>query len=52
MDQSARYADLSLDEDELLKAGGHILVAYTMTPMPGFGGYRLHKRSRLYGLRD
>ena len=39
MDQSARYADLSLDEDELLKAGGHILVAYTMTPMPGFGGY-------------
>ncbi len=39
MDQSARYADLSLDEDELLKGGGHILVAYTMTPMPGFGGY-------------
>ena len=39
MDQSARYADLSLDEDKLLADGGHILVAYTMTPMPGFGGY-------------
>lgn len=39
MDQSARYADLSLDEETLLKEGGHILVAYTMTPMPGFGGY-------------
>jgi ribulose-bisphosphate carboxylase large chain len=39
MDQSNRYADLSLDEDTLIKEGGHILVAYTMTPMPGFGGY-------------
>ena len=39
MDQSARYADLSLDEDTLIKEGKHILVAYTMTPMPGFGGY-------------
>jgi ribulose-bisphosphate carboxylase large chain len=39
MDQSARYADLSLDEDTLIKEGGHMLVAYTMTPMPGFGGY-------------
>lgn len=39
MDQSNRYADLSLDEDTLLAEGGHILVAYTMTPMPGFFGY-------------
>ena len=39
MDQSARYADLSLDEDKLIADGGHILVAYTMHPMPGFGGY-------------
>ena len=39
MDQSARYADLSLDEDTLVKEGKHMLVAYTMTPMPGFGGY-------------
>ncbi len=39
MDQSGRYADLSLDEDTLIKEGKHMLVAYTMTPMPGFGGY-------------
>ena len=39
MDQSNRYADLSLDEDTLLKEGNHILVAYTMTPMPGFTDY-------------
>ncbi|RDH85685.1 MAG: ribulose 1,5-bisphosphate carboxylase [endosymbiont of Galathealinum brachiosum] len=39
MDQSARYADLSLDEATLIADGGHMLVAYTMTPMPGFGGY-------------
>ncbi len=39
MDQSARYADLSLDEATLLAEGKHMLVAYTMTPMPGFGGY-------------
>ena len=39
MDQSARYSDLSLDEDKLIADGGHMLVAYTMHPMPGFGGY-------------
>ena len=39
MDQSNRYADLSLDEATLIKEGGHILVAYTMRPMPGFYGY-------------
>lgn len=39
MDQSARYADLSLDEATLIADGKHMLVAYTMTPMPGFGGY-------------
>ncbi len=30
MDQSNRYADLSLREDELLRGGAHILVAYKM----------------------
>ncbi|MFV0462514.1 MAG: ribulose-bisphosphate carboxylase [Nostocoides sp.] len=35
MDQSARYADLSLNEDELMAAGQHILCAYTMTPKAG-----------------
>ncbi|HCX13424.1 MAG TPA: ribulose 1,5-bisphosphate carboxylase, partial [Gammaproteobacteria bacterium] len=39
MDQSNRYADLSLDEDKLIADGNHMLVAYTMTPMPGFFGY-------------
>jgi ribulose-bisphosphate carboxylase large chain len=39
MDQSGRYADLSLKEEDLHADGKHILVAYTMIPMPGFGGY-------------
>ncbi|MGB5291698.1 MAG: RuBisCO large subunit C-terminal-like domain-containing protein, partial [Lysobacterales bacterium] len=39
MDQSGRYADLSLKEEDLIAGGNHMLVAYTMTPMPGFGGY-------------
>ena len=30
MDQSNRYADLSLREDDLIKGGKHILVAYKM----------------------
>ncbi|NOY62400.1 MAG: ribulose-bisphosphate carboxylase [Gammaproteobacteria bacterium] len=37
MDQSARYADLSLKEDDLIAGGGHILVAYTMHPAAGYG---------------
>jgi len=37
MDQSSRYADLSLKEDDLLANGGHILVAYTMHPADGYG---------------
>ena len=37
MDQSNRYADLSLDEAELIKNGKHILVAYHMTPAQGHG---------------
>ncbi len=37
MDQSGRYADLSLDEDTLIAEGKHILVAYTMEPNgPGY----------------
>src|SRR5438128_5502104 len=39
MDQSARYADLSLEEADLIKGGRHILVAYKMKPKPGFGSY-------------
>ncbi len=36
MDQSNRYADLSLKEDELISAGKHILVAYKMKPKAGY----------------
>ncbi|MEE9320467.1 MAG: ribulose-bisphosphate carboxylase [Granulosicoccus sp.] len=39
MDQSGRYADLSLDEETLIAEGKHILVAYTMEVAEGFGGY-------------
>jgi ribulose-bisphosphate carboxylase large chain len=37
MDQSARYADLSLTEEGLISGGRHILCAYTMRPKPGTG---------------
>lgn len=36
-DQSNRYADLSLREDDLIAAGKHILVAYKMKPKDGLG---------------
>ena len=36
MDQSNRYADLSLREDELISGGKHILVAYKMKPKAGY----------------
>jgi ribulose-bisphosphate carboxylase large chain len=39
MDQSERYADLSLSEDKLIADGNHVLVAYIMKPKAGFGGY-------------
>lgn len=39
MDQSNRYADLGLQEQELIDAGRHVLVAYHMKPKPGYGGY-------------
>ena len=35
LDQSNRYVDLSLDEDELIADGKHVLVAYHMKPKPG-----------------
>jgi ribulose-bisphosphate carboxylase large chain len=37
VDQSKRYADLSLKEDELIAGGNHILVAYRMKPKAGHG---------------
>jgi ribulose-bisphosphate carboxylase large chain len=39
MDQSDRYADLSLKEENLINDQGHVLVAYIMKPKAGFGGY-------------
>src|SRR5574340_166116 len=35
MDQSNRYADLSLREEDLIRDGNHVLVAYTMEPAAG-----------------
>jgi ribulose-bisphosphate carboxylase large chain len=35
VDQSGRYADLDLKEEELIREGNHILVAYKMKPKPG-----------------
>ena len=37
MDQSGRYAALDIKEDDLLKDGGHVLVAYLMKPKEGYG---------------
>src|SRR4030065_2579074 len=37
MDQSARYADLSLKEEDLIKGGKHTLGAYKMKPKAGTG---------------
>ncbi len=39
MDQSNRYADLDLQEQALMDAGQHVLVAYRMKPKAGYGGY-------------
>jgi ribulose-bisphosphate carboxylase large chain len=37
MDQSGRYTDLSLNENDLVEAGKHLLVAYKMEPKKGYG---------------
>lgn len=37
MDQSARYADLSLKEEDLIASGKYILCAYKMKPKAGTG---------------
>ncbi|MCP4010149.1 MAG: ribulose-bisphosphate carboxylase [Proteobacteria bacterium] len=37
LDQSARYSDLSLKEEDLIAGGKHILVAYKMKPAEGYG---------------
>lgn len=37
MDQSNRYADLTLTEDKLIADGNHMLVAYRLKPAQGYG---------------
>jgi len=37
MDQSNRYADLSLNEADLIAGGKHLLVAYKLIPAEGYG---------------
>ena len=37
MDQSARYADLTLNEQDLIAGGKHVLCAYIMKPKAGYG---------------
>jgi len=39
LDQSNRYVNLDLKEDDLIAAGRHVLVAYHMKPKPGFGNF-------------
>jgi ribulose-bisphosphate carboxylase large chain len=39
MDQSNRYADLTLKEEDLIAGGRHVLCAYIMKPKAGFGDY-------------
>ena len=36
MDQSARYTDLSLKEEDLIAGGKHVLCAYKMKPAEGY----------------
>ena len=37
MDQSGRYANLSLKEEDLIADGNHVLCAYIMKPKAGYG---------------
>jgi len=37
LDQTNRYSDLSLKEQELIDGGNHVLVAYRMKPATGYG---------------
>lgn len=36
MDQSSRYADLTLEEADLIRGGHHVLCAYRMKPKAGY----------------
>jgi len=36
LDQTSRYSDLTLKEEDLIAGGNHVLTAYKMKPKPGF----------------
>ena len=37
LDQTGRYSDLSLKDEDLIAGGGHVLCAYKMKPAAGYG---------------
>lgn len=39
LDQTSRYSDLTLSEDDLISEGKHVLAAYKMKPVAGFFDY-------------
>ena len=39
LDQTNRYVDLTLDEQDLINNGKHVMVAYHMKPKEGFGDF-------------
>jgi ribulose-bisphosphate carboxylase large chain len=39
LDQTNRYTNLSLKEEDLINDGNHVLVAYKMAPKKGYGNY-------------
>jgi ribulose-bisphosphate carboxylase large chain len=39
LNQTSRYVDLDLREEDLIRDGRHVLVAYHMKPKAGFGGF-------------
>lgn len=36
LDQTSRYSNLDLKEEDLIAGGKHVLTAYKMKPKPGF----------------
>ena len=46
LDQSCRHADLPLTEEQLIKDGDHVLVAYIIKPQAGYGYLATPRPSR------
>ena len=45
LDQTSRYSDLTLKEEDLIAAGKHVLAAYKMKPAAGFFRLCWHRRA-------